>query len=85
MVDPQSVGSQTSTTAKPGGRLRWLWETENLIVALALAVLMILPIAEVVGRKVFKAGVPGGDALQQHLVLISGLWGEAPPASAQRL
>ncbi len=86
MVDPQSVSSHTSSASpKPGGRLRWLWETENLVVALALAVLMILPIAEVVGRKAFKAGVPGGDALQQHLVLFIGLLGGMFAARDRRL
>ena len=70
---------------KPAGRLRWLWEAENLVVALALAALVLLPIIEVVGRKLFKEGVPGGAALQQHLVLIIGLLGGMFAARDRRL
>ncbi len=75
----------TPSTPQPRGPLRWLWETENLIVALALAALMLLPIIEVVGRKLFHAGVPGGAALQQHLVLIIGLLGGMFAARDRRL
>ena len=75
----------TPSTPQPSGPLRWLWETENLIVALALAALMLLPIIEVVGRKLFHAGVPGGAALQQHLVLIIGLLGGMFAARDRRL
>ena len=75
----------TNSPSKPGGRLQWLWQAENLIVALALAALVLLPISEVVGRKIFKAGVPGGAALQQHLVLIIGLLGGMFAARDRRL
>ncbi|MFO1513781.1 MAG: TRAP transporter large permease subunit [Verrucomicrobiota bacterium] len=73
------------STPTPSGPLRWLWEAENLIIALALAALMLLPIIEVVGRKLFHAGVPGGAALQQHLVLIIGLLGGMFAARDRRL
>ena len=72
-------------TPKPPGPLRWLWVGENLIVALALAALMLLPIIEIVGRKLFHASVPGGAALQQHLVLIIGLLGGMFAARDRRL
>lgn len=75
----------TNSPQKPGGRLQWLWQAENLIVALALAALVLLPITEIVGRKLFKAGVPGGAALQQHLVLIIGLLGGMFAARDRRL
>ncbi|HEX5221238.1 MAG TPA: TRAP transporter large permease subunit [Verrucomicrobiae bacterium] len=75
----------TNPTPKSGGRLQWLWQTENLIVALALAALVVLPIAEVFGRKLFKEGVPGGGAIQQHLVLIIGLLGGMFAARDRRL
>ena len=69
----------------PGGRLRWLWQAENLLVALALAVLMLLPLIEIVGRKFFHGGLNGGAALQQHLVLIIGLLGGMFAARDRRL
>ena len=69
----------------PGGKLRWLWQAENLLVALALAALVVLPLIQVVGRKFFHGGLSGGAALQQHLVLIIGLLGGMFAARDRRL
>jgi tripartite ATP-independent transporter DctM subunit len=74
-----------SKPVEPGGRLRWLWEAENLLVALALAALMLLPLIEIVGRKFFHGGLSGGASLQQHLVLIIGLLGGMFAARDRRL
>jgi tripartite ATP-independent transporter DctM subunit len=74
-----------SNPAEPVGRLRWLWQAENLLVALTLAVLMVLPLIEIVGRKFFQGGLSGGTALQQHLVLIIGLLGGMFAARDRRL
>ena len=74
-----------SNPAEPAGRFRWLWQAENLLVALSLAVLMILPLIEIVGRKFFHGGLSGGAALQQHLVLIIGLLGGMFAARDRRL
>src|SRR5437764_12408128 len=70
---------------EPPMRLRWLWEAENLFAALALAVLMVLPLIEIVGRKLFHGGLSGTGALQQHLVLIIGLLGGMFAARDRRL
>jgi tripartite ATP-independent transporter DctM subunit len=74
-----------SNPVEPAGRLRWLWQAENLLVALSLAALMLLPLIEVVGRKFFHGGLSGGAALQQHLVLIIGLLGGMFAARDRRL
>jgi len=74
-----------SKPVEPAGRLRWLWQAENLLVALALATLMVLPLIEIVGRKLFHGGLHGGAALQQHLVLIIGLLGGMFAARDRRL
>ena len=66
-------------------RFRWLWEAENIFVALALAVLMVLPLIEIVGRKLFHGGLQDASALQQHLVLIIGLLGGMFAARDRRL
>jgi C4-dicarboxylate transporter DctM subunit len=86
------TGEVPGTTAAPGlpptslgGRLRWLWEAENLLVALTLLALMLLPLIEIVGRKLFHRGLEGGAALQQHLVLIIGLLGGMFAARDRRL
>ena len=77
------------TIAEPAtpasNRLRWLWEAENVLVALALAVLMLLPLIEIVGRKIFQGGISGSAAFQQHLVLIIGLLGGMFAARDRRL
>ena len=73
------------TQSEPAGRFRWLWQAENLLVALALAALMVLPLIEIVGRKFFHGGLSGGAALQQHLVLIIGLLGGMFAARDRRL
>ena len=48
---------------------------ENLLIAIALAILMLLPLAEIILRKAFHGGLTGSTAFQQHLVLIIGLLG----------
>ena len=69
----------------PGGKFHWLWQAENLLIALALAALVVLPLIEIVGRKFFHGGLSGGAALQQHLVLIIGLLGGMFAARDRRL
>ncbi|HYV31217.1 MAG TPA: TRAP transporter small permease subunit, partial [Candidatus Binatia bacterium] len=64
---------------------RWLWEAENLLLPLALAALMLLPLIEIVGRKLFRGGVSGAAAFEQHLVLIIGLLGGMFAARDRRL
>ena len=65
-----ALHSTPAISGQKGGRLRWLWEAENLLVALALAILMLLPLIEIAGRKIFHRGLSDASALQQHLVLI---------------
>ncbi len=60
---------------EPTGWRRWIRDGENLAIALALAILMLLPLAEIILRKAFHSGLTGSTALQQHLVLIIGLLG----------
>jgi tripartite ATP-independent transporter DctM subunit len=71
--------------APPSSRWSWLWEAENAFVSLALAVLMLLPIIEIAGRKLFHRGVTGAAAFEQHLVLIIGLLGGMFAARDRRL
>jgi tripartite ATP-independent transporter DctM subunit len=79
------MSAVASNPVEPAGRLRRLWEAENLLVALSLAALMLLPLIEIVGRKFFHGGLSGGASLQQHLVLIIGLLGGMFAARDRRL
>jgi len=67
------------------GWRRWLREVENLLVALALAALVLLPLGEIVLRKVFQTGISGATTFQQHLTLLIGLLGGALAAREHRL
>jgi C4-dicarboxylate transporter, DctM subunit len=79
------MSAVVSKPVEPSSRFRWLWQAENLLVALALATLMVLPLIEIVGRKLFHGGLHGGAGLQQHLVLIIGLLGGMFAARDRRL
>ncbi len=67
-----------------GGR-RWLRDVEDLLVSLALAALVLLPLVEIILRKVFQTGISGATAFQQHLTLLIGLLGGALAAREHRL
>jgi len=82
---PVAVSQLVEPVREPAGRLRWLWQAENLFLALTLAALTILPLTEIVGRKLFHGGLNGAPALQQHLVLIIGLLGGMVAARDRRL
>src|SRR5437867_2396839 len=60
-------------------------ESENAVVWLALAAMMVLPLAEIVLRKVFRTGISGSSSLVQHLTLIVGMVGGALAARENRL
>src|SRR6266700_3249836 len=86
------IGENSLVNLPPGEPARatrsgwcWLWEAENLLLPLALAALMLLPLLEIVGRKLFHGGVSGAAAFEQHLVLIIGLLGGMFAARDRRL
>ena len=67
------------------GWRRWLRETEDLLVSLVLAGLVLLPLGEILLRKLFQTGISGASAFQQHLTLFIGLLGGALAARDRRL
>ncbi len=58
---------------------------ENLVVVACLAVMMLLPVVEIVVRKFFSAAVPASATVVQHLVLAVGMLGGALAARDNRL
>lgn len=68
-----------------GGRSGPLARIENAVVALGLGVMVLLPLAEIVARKVLGRGVPGSHSLTQHLTLLIGTLGGAIAAREGRL
>lgn len=60
-------------------------KAENLALAAALALMALLPLAEILLRWVFQAGISGAASLTQHFALIAGMLGAAVAAREQRL
>lgn len=62
-----------------------LRRAENFAVALVLAALVILPLAEIVLRRTLHVGISGAISIVQHLTLIVGMLGGAIAARDRRL
>lgn len=58
---------------------------ENTLLALSLAAIAILPVAEMILRATGAAGIPGSSAVTQHLVLVVGMLGGAVAARERRM
>jgi len=86
------VPAATPTTLFPAGTdeneskwRRYFHHGENAIVTLALAALVVLPLAESVLRKTLHLGLSGSTALVQHFTLILGVIGGVIAARENRL
>ena len=70
---PDSANSTDSSVATPDTRLPvptgWAGRTEVIISGIALAALVLLPLAHLLGRSTFGRGVPGAAGYTQHLTL----------------
>src|SRR5882672_7047186 len=71
--------------APQAGRLWLPARIEGFAASLALALMAVLPIAEIVWRAMFKAGIPGSGSFVQHLTLWVGFLGAAIAAREGRL
>jgi tripartite ATP-independent transporter DctM subunit len=65
--------------------LRFFHGSENLVVALALGAMAILPLAEIVLRSTLRSGISGSSSVVQHLTLVVGMLGAAVAARENRL
>jgi tripartite ATP-independent transporter DctM subunit len=62
-----------------------LFRAEDYLLVIPLAAMMLLPVAEIILRSVFKTGVEGSSTIVQHLTLIVGMLGGAIAAREGRL
>ncbi|MBE2214453.1 MAG: TRAP transporter large permease subunit [Opitutaceae bacterium] len=87
MSDTASPATPPPQAATPHRPLVWriLHGVEDAALVLALAAVVLIPLAEIVARTVFKAGVPGGNWLTQHLTLFISMFGGALAARESRL
>ena len=76
-------GSSESSPRSRG--LQLFCQCENLLLVAPLAAMLLLPVAEIVARTLFKTGVSNSSAIVQHLTLIVGMLGGAIAARDGRL
>lgn len=53
----------------------WAGRTEDAVVIAALLLMALIPVVELVGRALFRTGIPGGTEYVQHLTLWIGFLG----------
>jgi len=63
----------------------YLAKGENLLVSVALAIMLVLPLAQAILRRTVHISIPASVAIVQHMVLIVGMLGGAIAAREQRL
>ena len=86
MSEAASGAGDASNSSRPlPAGLRFLHSGENALVILVLAGLVILPLAEVVLRKVANIGITGSSSFVQHFTLLVGVLGGAMAAREGRL
>jgi tripartite ATP-independent transporter DctM subunit len=67
------------------GEARGLGRIERGLASVAIALMVLLPLAEILTRRLLQRGVPGSIPFVQHLTLWVGLLGGAIAASEQRM
>jgi tripartite ATP-independent transporter DctM subunit len=60
-------------------------QVENLLLSLALAAMVLIPLLESALRALFAVGIPGSTSIVQHLTLVVGMAGGAIAAREDRL
>ncbi|HXP62902.1 MAG TPA: TRAP transporter large permease subunit [Dongiaceae bacterium] len=74
------------TEQVPGkSRFGWARHAENILLIVPLLAMLLLPVLEIVLRRLFKTGISGSSILVQHLTLIVGMIGGAVAARDGRL
>jgi C4-dicarboxylate transporter DctM subunit len=72
---PSTATADVSPAARPALPLRLLQGFERGLIVFVLAAMAVLPVLEILGRRFFDAGVPGGILYTQHLTLWAGFLG----------
>jgi tripartite ATP-independent transporter DctM subunit len=66
-------------------RFGWARQAEDILLIAPLCAMMLLPVLEIVLRRLFKTGISGSSTIVQHLTLIVGMVGGAVAAREERL
>ena len=81
----EAVPQSAPLPSEPKGFRAGLLSGENLLLVAALLAIMLLPLTESFLRKCFNQGIPGANALTQHLTLVIAMLGGAIAARDNRL
>lgn len=79
---PEAADSEAAASAK---FWRVVHRGEDVLLALALAGILVVPLVEMVLRSFFTSGLVGGNALTQHFTLLVSMLGGAVAAREARL
>ena len=79
------IEGQDRASENLAGWRRRLRHGENLLVTIVLSVMMLVPLAQALLRKVFDTGITGANTITQSMVLIVGMLGGALAARDGRL
>ena len=88
MTSPETAAELTGHVSPPppaGPWRRGLIYAENLVLTLCLAAMVLLPLSEIVLRKLFSTGITGAQGFLQHLCLVVGMVGGVVAARDRRL
>src|SRR4051794_7464488 len=80
---PDLVAPAVPAKLSRGWRL--IREGENSLLVIPLAAMLLIPVAEIILRRLFKTGISGSSTIVQHLTLIVGMLGGAIAARDGRL
>ncbi len=81
-----NVESSAENSSPPIGNWKRIFHlTENWLITLSLGLMVIIPLAEIILRRVNGMGISGSSAWVQHLTLIVGMLGGAIAARENRL
>jgi TRAP-type C4-dicarboxylate transport system permease small subunit len=82
-TEPDSTGAAEGNGI--AGFTRFWKQGEDLLVGVALVAMVLIPLAEIVLRAIFKVGISASTSLVQHLTLVVSMVGGAIAARENRL
>lgn len=86
-MSTNAIGMETASAAPFRQTKHWngIARAEDGIVSLALALMVVLPLAEAFLRRTFRVFIPASTTIVQHMVLLVGMLGGAIAAREARL
>jgi C4-dicarboxylate transporter DctM subunit len=84
-LPPPLTAGKPLASPCPASGTTWRTTAENAVVSVALLVMISVPLAESVLRRVFHVGIPASTTIVQHMVLVVGMLGGAIAAREGRL